>query len=52
MESLGSSLLRWFKVHNGVVDEQYMRLAEIEGCGTGAIAIKDIPVSTRPLLHL
>ncbi|KAF8750873.1 Rubisco LSMT substrate-binding [Rhizoctonia solani] len=43
MSSLGYTLLGWFKSHGGTVDEEHMRLGEIEGCGLGAIAVKDIP---------
>ncbi|CAE6418323.1 unnamed protein product [Rhizoctonia solani] len=43
MASLGSTILQWFKSHDGVVDEEHMRLEEIDGCGVGAIAVKDIP---------
>ncbi|CAE6415561.1 unnamed protein product [Rhizoctonia solani] len=43
MASLGSTLLQWFKSHDGMVDEEHMRLGEIDGCGVGAIAMKDIP---------
>jgi hypothetical protein len=38
------SLLQWFKSHNGIVDEQHMGLTQLEGCGGGAIALRDIPV--------
>ncbi|CAE6374464.1 unnamed protein product [Rhizoctonia solani] len=43
MSSLGHTLLRWFKSRGGAVDEEHMRLGEIEGCGFGAIAVKDVP---------
>ncbi|KAG8693970.1 hypothetical protein FRC08_008784 [Ceratobasidium sp. 394] len=43
MASLGSKLLQWFKSHDGTIDEQYMGLARLEGCGWSAIALKDIP---------
>ncbi|CAE6530009.1 unnamed protein product [Rhizoctonia solani] len=50
MSSLGSTLLEWFKSHDGVVDEGHMRLGEIDGCGFGAVAVKDIPVRHRFLV--
>ncbi|KEP52673.1 RuBisCO LSMT substrate-binding protein [Rhizoctonia solani 123E] len=40
---MDSTLLQWFKSHDGIVDEEHMRLGEIDGCGFGAIAVKDIP---------
>ncbi|KAH7339918.1 hypothetical protein B0J17DRAFT_657309 [Rhizoctonia solani] len=43
MSSSGSTILQWFKSHDGVVDEVHMRLGDIDGCGVGAIAVKDIP---------
>ncbi|KAG8779728.1 hypothetical protein FRC12_023887 [Ceratobasidium sp. 428] len=43
MDSLGTKLLHWFKSHEGTIDEQYMGLAQLEGCGWSAVALKDIP---------
>lgn len=45
MDPLSTTVLEWFKSHNGKIDEEHMGLAQIQGCGTGAIALKDIPVS-------
>jgi hypothetical protein len=48
MSSLGHTLLGWFKSRGGVVDEEHMRIGEIEGCGFAALAVKDISVRLSP----
>ena len=41
------TFVSWFYAHGGTLDTDAMALADIPGCGRGAVALKDLPVGVH-----
>ena len=44
-------LIAWFRSHNGTIDTTAMKIQDISGCGRGAVALRDLPVSNLSIAY-